>query len=297
MRKIVVLCCVFLLSILTSAKDALPTAKEEFYFLQNAIDRIIQQVDPNAHIGIEIVSLKNGQKLYERNAKQKFVPASVQKIFTAAAALSILGPEYRFETKLYTQKEIKAGVLNGDLFLKGVGDPSLTSADLQDLAFQLARTGVKVIKGDLAIDNFDFDQITLGPGWMWDEGAEYWNSPIDALLVNHSCVTVWVEPGAQENLPARVTLTPEVEGVTILNLTKTTPRKGEIDVRRRWMTKENLIEVGGNIELNSPAEQYEIPVESPSLYAALLFRDFLAEQGIQIEGEVVYKKTPAMRVQ
>ncbi len=72
-----------------------------------------------------------------------FVPASAQKIFTAASALSVLGADYRFETRLFRQDEVKEGILQGDLYLKGGGDPSLTTADLKKLAFQLSRTGIK----------------------------------------------------------------------------------------------------------------------------------------------------------
>lgn len=232
MRKfgwIVSALCVF--SLLSSATNEKSASKVDIYFLKSAIDRTIQQVDPNAHIGIEIVSLKNGQKIYERNAKHMFIPASTQKIFTTAAALATLGSDYRFETKIFHIGTAKEGVLEGDLYLKGEGDPSLTTADLQDFAFQLSRMGIKTIRGDLVIDNFDFDNISQGPGWMWDEGAEYWNSPIDALLVNHSCVTVWVEPGLHENMAAKVSVSPKVEGVAVQNFAKTSAKKGELNVR------------------------------------------------------------------
>lgn len=292
MRKLGwIVCSIFLFSLLSSASNE-KSSKVDLYFLRKAIDRTIQEVDPNAHIGIEIISLKDGQKLYERNAKHMFVPASAQKIFTAASALSVLGADYRFETRLFRQDEVKEGILQGDLYLKGGGDPSLTTADLKKLAFQLSRTGIKTIQGDLVIDNFDFDNISQGPGWMWDEGAEYWNSPIDALLVNHSCVTVYVEPGAKENTPAAVAIHPKIEGVNVQNFAKTIKKNGELSISRRWVTKENLIEIGGTISLQSPGKQYEIPVESPSLYAAILFRDLLAELGIQLTGKITFKQVP-----
>lgn len=284
---------VFLLCLtsLFSAQRSL-TPKEEFYFLKNAIDRTIQQVDPNLNIGIEVISLKTGLKLYERNTEHMFVPASTLKSFTAASALALLGSNFQFETALFREGEIKNGALMGDLYLKGSGDPSLLTDDLQDLALQLSQTGIHEIQGDLLIDNYDFDDLTLGPGWMWDEGADYWNSPIDALLVNHSCITLTIEPAKKEGAAPKITVFPEIPGVTVHNFAKTDGEKRDLRVSRRWMTKENLIEITGSIDPNAASEEFQIPLESPSLYAAQLFLQLLEKQKIRLTGEIHYKKTP-----
>lgn len=278
--------------LLISGADQEPATKQDLYFLKSSIDRLIQNVDPNVHIGIEVVSLKNGQKLYERNAKHMFVPASTLKIFTAASALALLGTDFRFQTQLLANQEIKQGVLQGDLYLKGSGDPSLKTEDLQNLVFKLSLAGVRSIKGDLIIDNFDFDNIAQGPGWMWDEGAEYWTAPIDGLLVNHSSVSVWVEPGLKVTDPARVAVYPEVEGVEVKNSAKTSEKASDLRVTRRWITKENLIEVEGSIDLKSKPQNYTIPLEAPALYTATLFRSLLAQKGIEFVGQVRFKRAP-----
>ncbi len=290
---------VFFFFALLPAQNKL-TQKEKLSILGSSIERTILEVDPHLNIGIEIVSLNNGLKLYEKNGRNVFVPASCQKLFTTAAALGILGTDFRFDTSLFLDGKIVEGDLYGDLYLKGSGDPSLITDDLEELALQLLRCGVTTIKGDLLIDNFDFDSITQGPGWMWDEGADYWNSALDALLVNHSCINVWVEPGKTVGSSARVTVYPEIEGVTIQNLAKTTDKpidkgcakKDELAVARRWMAKENLIEVCGMIEINSTPKVFSVSLESPSLYAALLFRDLLQKHGIALTGEIKYQKVP-----
>lgn len=293
MLKRIFLLYFFLISgLLLSATELPKTAREESYYLTNAIDRIVQQVDPYAHVGIEIVSLKSGQKLYERNALKMFTPASVQKLFTAAAALGILGPNFHFETHLYADRPVDHGILDGNLYFKGSGDPSLTSEHLQNLVFQLTLHGLKTIRGDLLIDHYDFDTVTQGPGWMWDEGAEYWNSPIDGLLVNHSSIAIWVEPGEAVGSQAKIVAYPEVEEVTIQNLVTTSEKPGKCSVSRRWMTKENVIEVEGVIEQKCSPKRYDIPLETPSLYAAQLLRNLLHAQGVQLLGKIHYRKTP-----
>ncbi|MFI5333686.1 MAG: D-alanyl-D-alanine carboxypeptidase/D-alanyl-D-alanine-endopeptidase [Chlamydiales bacterium] len=268
------------------------TPQEELRFLKNAIDRTIEQVNPDLHIGIEIVSLKNGLKIYEKNAKQMFIPASVQKLFTAAASLSILGSDFRFETALYSEGEIQNGILAGNLYLKGSGDPSLVTDDLETLVSELEGAGIKQIRGDLCIDHFDFDQVTLGPGWMWDEGAEFWNSPLDALLVNHSCVTLWIGPGENVGNPCQITMTPEIPSVEVCNYSKTSKEKGVLEVCRTSSTKGSRIQVSGTMDVKDLLREYRIPLEDPSLYAAELLHLLLGKHNIFVTGKIRYQKVP-----
>ena len=103
--------------------------------LQSGVEKIIRNKDPDVHIGIEVVSLTTGEKLYQKSPNHLFVPASSQKLVTAAAALHLLGIDFRFETKLYTDGKIGQKTLKGNLYLQGSGDPELAVLDLEELAF------------------------------------------------------------------------------------------------------------------------------------------------------------------
>src|SRR6478736_8022507 len=90
------------------------------------------QKDPalkNASISFYILNLNNGEELAEYNSNRALVPASTLKILSTAAALSILGPDFKYETKIYFSGNFdkNSGVLNGDLIIAGSGDPSLQS--------------------------------------------------------------------------------------------------------------------------------------------------------------------------
>ncbi len=272
-------------------KDVPPTPKEQLYFLKNAIDRVVYTVDPNINIGIQVISLKNGQDLYQKNADNMFVPASSQKIFTAAASLSILGADFRFETGLLADKPIENGVLCGDLYFKGSGDPSLSYRDLEEMVFQLKLLGLKEISGDLAFDNFDFDDVEQGPGWMWDEGADFWNAPLDALMVNHSSVDLWIKP-KRVGVAPEILIDPCTGFVKIQNVAVTGEEKGELRVERKWMTRENLIQVSGMIEQKSPAVRFQVAIADPSLYTATLLHELLSAHKIRIGGKIVRQETP-----
>src|ERR1700744_3990930 len=86
--------------------------------IQNGADRLIDQIDPTMNIGIEVVDLTTGATLYHRNQARTFIPASNMKLFSDAAALMVLGPDYRFRNQLSTNaSQLQQGILNGSLYL------------------------------------------------------------------------------------------------------------------------------------------------------------------------------------
>lgn len=274
--KILFIICTLLFS--TASLSAREKGKDKIEALKNTIERTIASVDPNINIGIEVISLKTGEILYERNAKQLFIPASCVKLLTCAAALDQLGPEYQFETKVLKDEK-------GNLYILGGGDPSLDRQGLADLVMQTALTQEKLFSGDLIVDCSLFDTITNGPGWMWDEGHYYWNSPIDALLVDHSCVELWVVPKAIKT-PPEVILQSGSDYVVIENRAVTTEEKGDLEVGRSPISRENKIEIRGLLNNKTPPRLFRVPVEFPHLYTAHLFRKILREKGISCKGEI-----------
>lgn len=294
-RRLVHFCFLVLIPFVFFAKIEAGTKqlrKDQIAYLQNGIERIIQATDPNVHVGIEIVSLKDGLRLYQKNAQNCFVPASLQKIFTAAAALDVLGVDFCFETKVLTDGPVRKNTLEGNLYLKGGGDPELSIKDLEELVLQLKAMQIREIKGNLIVDHSDFDDIAQGPGWMWDEGSDYWNSPLDALTVNHSCVNVWIEPADEVFKQPIVRIEPKTDYITILNLASMTEKPGTLSVNRHWESKENLIRIQGEMVLGSQPKQVKIAVEAPHLYTGHVFYELLKKNKISLKGGLVVQETP-----
>ena len=255
-----------------------------FATLREDLDEIVEQFDAKAHVGIEVVSIKTGQKLYQRNSDHLFVPASCSKLFTGAAALSILGVDYQFETKLFLDGE-------GNLYLKGSGDPSLSRYDIEKLATQLVMRGVTEV-GEIYVDNFDFDDFSQGPGWMWDEPIEYWNSPMDGLTVDHSSVHVWIIPGKQVATPPLVCIDPALRNFIIQNRAVTGTEES-LKVDRRPIPNDWTIDVEGSISFKSNPLEFKIPVPYPSIYAGQILKNLLQIRGVKIRGEIRRERTPA----
>lgn len=161
------------------------TLEEKRNIIHYGVEELIQSVDEAALVGMEVYSLDEGETLYERNAKSRFVPASSLKLLTAGAVLECLGENDCFETRVAVDGEIKEGILVGNCYLVGSGDPSLKGIDLVDLVEQMGE--LQKIEGDIVLDVTCFEDGPLGPGWMWDEGNDAWAAPISALNIEHNC--------------------------------------------------------------------------------------------------------------
>lgn len=145
--------------------------------LGERIERVLEEGDQTALVGIEVYSMRKGKVIYERNAKKRFVPASTLKVVTGAAALDRLGDESVFETQL---------VVDGDRgYLVGSGDPSFGLGDLEKLVLQF--------KGkELLVDGGIFEGPVMGPGWMWDEEPAFWSVPMAGINLDHNFIEGFV---------------------------------------------------------------------------------------------------------
>ena len=148
------------------AEQAQPAAAREVdsQRLSGELRRILADADMGgATVGLIFMDLETGEVILEQQADTLLNPASNAKIVTAAAALAILGPEYRFETALYGDQDGTA--VDGPLYLRGRGDPTLEISDIWGLAAELRRRGVRVIRGDIVVDATYFDDTTEPPAF------------------------------------------------------------------------------------------------------------------------------------
>ena len=267
-------------------------SKKSLQHIQQGMDKILNKIDQNVHVGIEVVSLETKQRLYEKNAHKLFVPASTTKLFVAGAALSTLGPHFTFETSLLTDGPVKDHTIRGNVYLQGSGDPSFTLNDLEQMVLILRLSQVKEIQGDLIVDHFAFDSFPEGPGWMWDDIHSVSYSPMNALSINHNCLNVWVRPADKVATPPRVFAYPKTGYVKIENHA-TTGEKEEIpSLGRVLRMKRNTIQVKGEIGIRSDIQSFQIPIEGPHLYAVTLLHSVLKKAGIEWKGKMRVQKAP-----
>ena len=258
--------------------------------LRGDLDRIL--ADPRldgAHAGVVVRDPVSDEVLYRRDGASRATPASNAKLFTSAAALESLGPDYRFRTEVSASGQRRGEVLRGDLHLRGTGDPTMLAADYDRLAERVAASGIRQVRGRLLTDDTWFDEKPLGPGWAWDDEPYAYGAPVSALTVapntdyDAGSVLVRVTPG-ERGAPARAELDPATRAVEIDNRSVTGPpgTPPSVTVEREHGT--GRIVVSGSIPQDSAPVEEQSSVPDPSAYAADVFARALAARGVTVGG-------------
>lgn len=253
-----------------------------------------------AQVSVTVRDAPTGEVLYARNADARLIPASNQKLFIAAAAFAVLGPEYRFRTAVLTAGRPQNGVLEGNLYLKGTGDPTMLVSRYADLAAALAGRGIRNVRGRLVADDTWFDDVRLGPDWSWDDEAFAFAAQVSALTVapdedfDAGTVIVDVHPGLAEGTPARVIVTPSTPYLKVINRARTgiAGSRATLAVDREHGT--NTIVLAGSIPLGPERMRRWVSVWEPTAYAAEVFRESLTRHGIRVDGRTTFGSTPLL---
>ena len=245
------------------------------------------------HWGIHAIQLKTGRVLASFNADHFFIPASNTKLFTSAYALTALGSDHRFATRVLAAGSIDAGgKLTGDLVLSGGGDPSLSSrvypynrdnpfgqdhlAPLRDLARQLQDQGVKHITGRILGDDSQLIFDPVPNGWAAGDGLFESGAPVSALSFNDNIFELRVNANG-------ITLNPPVEYFALLNEIRTSPAESR-RIRIDRQPGSRTVMLSGNLPPGAKEYSNQLAVDEPALYAAVAFRQVLREQGIRVDG-------------
>lgn len=263
------------------------------------VERVIaaNPVLSRAHIGIRLVAL-DGHELFARHARHWFVPASNTKLFSTALALSRLGPNFRFATRLTAEAEPDdAGVLHGDLRFVGAGDPSLSGraypydkenewADdppiLDELAVQLARRGVKRIDGAVIGDDTAYLWEPFPDGWGIDDPLWEFGAPVSALTIQDNSFRLEVRPGPAPGDPAEVSLFPDVGQLTLVPSVVTVSPADSPRIRVERLANTRELRVFGSIATGGKPYSTLLAVEDPAHYAAQALTAALERHGIAV---------------
>jgi len=242
----------------------------------------------HSHSGIEVFSLEDGRVLYGFHAHDLLNPASNTKIFTSAAALYRLGPDYRWATEIFLDSPPDhGGVVKGNLTLRGKGDPTLLSERMWEIATELWHLGLRQVKGDLILDDSFFDAVYEGPGWDQEDTDRAYLAPISALASNWGSFAIYVSPGDRAGQKARVEIEPMSPYFKLDNQVITGGRGV-----RRIKTSGSVardgyhVKVSGHIPSDSPTAAFWRKVGDPTRYTGETFRAILAQRGIKITGRI-----------
>ena len=238
-----------------------------------------------------IVSLTRGDTLYSTNPGGLLLPASTMKLFTAALAFDTFGPEHTFTTTVLRDGSIGPdGTLNGNLVLRGGGDPGLSTryyrapADgpMASLARMIATSGIKRVSGDLVADASAFESKRVPDGWLSRYLESGYAARVSALSMDENLATVVITP--QSNGRAAVSLDPPSSTVPVINNARTVAGKGaKLSIRR---LTDGRIDVRGWIGSNAGSRSYLVVIDDPAPWVAGALQSALAAQGVTISGQV-----------
>jgi D-alanyl-D-alanine carboxypeptidase/D-alanyl-D-alanine-endopeptidase (penicillin-binding protein 4) len=260
--------------------------------LARQIDQAIDEGGlTKARWGIFVMSLKDGRVLYSRDGDRLFTPASNMKIYTTAAALDLLGADYRWHTSVYANKQIGAGgTIEGDLTLYGRGSPDLSSTSkdgqpsLAGLADQLYQRGIRQVRGDVVGDESYFRGELYALGWQWNDLQWYFGAAPSALSVDANAFEISIEPGGKQGDTATVKLQPESDYIHLKNNTATAERNSATTIGINRGLSDNEVRVWGELPTGGRAFTAYLSVHDPALWAATLFKKALTARGIKVDG-------------
>ncbi|HMC72388.1 MAG TPA: D-alanyl-D-alanine carboxypeptidase/D-alanyl-D-alanine-endopeptidase, partial [Mycobacteriales bacterium] len=245
--------------------------------------------------GAIIVSLTRGDTLFQENADRMLQPASTMKMYTSCVALDHFGPDYTFRTPALRDGTVGPdGTLNGNLYLKGVGDPSMGSrfwheqSPMDALAREIAAAGIKHVKGDIVGDATAFDDKLVPDGWKTSYLGAAYAAKVSALSLNENLVWIVVQPNGRK---ADVSLDPATTTIPVeSSVTVGGGSGGHISAARR---PDGSIIVRGSIGANSPPLKYSLVVDNPALFTTGALRASLQKVGVTVDGTTRLGPAPA----
>lgn len=249
---------------------------------------------PQEAVGVMVQQVDRSRPLILYNASRAMNPASNMKLLTTSAALELLGPAYTWHTDMLSAANLHDDVLDGDLFIKGYGDPALTLERFWALLHELRLQGVREIRGDLVLDNSYFDVPLSDPGNFDGQSDRAYNAVPDALLVNFKATRLIFQPDGDR---VRITADPSLPQLQIINHVQASAAVcedwKEHVTRTLQHEGENVsVTLGGHYPLACGEKWLELSLLDGTSYAALLFGQYWRDLGGVLKGAVKVGNAP-----
>jgi|TARA_R110000737_G_scaffold93859_3_gene127298 D-alanyl-D-alanine carboxypeptidase/D-alanyl-D-alanine-endopeptidase (penicillin-binding protein 4) len=211
------------------AQNAVQTAVNSFINYDNF---------KNASISICVKDLSSGETIAEHQKLLALPPASTVKLFSTASAFEILGYDYRPTTSFYTDGQVaQNGVISGNLYIKGGGDPSLGSkyfnADgkqnifLREWVHELIRLGVRKIDGKIIVDGSSFGYEGCPEGWTWGDMGNYYGAGPSGIVLRDNMLIYYFKTAEVGSLSTLLRTEPEIDGLHFMNNVKAAKQSGD----------------------------------------------------------------------
>ena len=263
--------------------------------LNDDLGNALTQHTRSGRWGVMVVSLTRGDTLFRASPDAMMQPASTMKMYTSVLALDRFGADYEFKTSVLRESQVGPdGTLEGNLYLRGGGDPSLsprfwgTINPMDSLARLVAAAGVRHIHGDIIGDASAFDPQLVPEGWLSRYLGAAYAARVSALSLNENLVWVVVQADGKN---AVVTLDPATTTVPVQSTVRVVGgSRGRISAVRQ---KDGSILVRGAIGSSAPPQRYSLVVDDPASFTTGALRAALEKAGVVVDGRVTVGATPS----
>lgn len=295
---------IVLLGIFLSSCTKLPVSSGELSSQPKAVKEFVgAEIVEHGDLSFYAVDLKTGKVVAAHREKSALVPASVMKIVTSAAALEVMGGDKTFETKLmYEGKIDKAGLLKGDLYIQGGGDPTLGSdgisaapeAFLADWVKEMKKARITSVNGDIIVldDLFGYDGI---PGkWLWEDMGTDYAPGTYGISIFDNIYTLYLSSGGPGTTPKIIGTKPEMKDLTFDNQAVVSS-DGKRDIYVRGVPFENRRGFYGIVPENRAELTIKSDIPDPGFFLGQYFSDYMRKNGIKFKGKVTTARVTAKR--
>lgn len=250
-------------------------------------------------VGLQVVDVETGLEVFSHGQDAALTPASTMKAVTAAAALKELGPSFSFTTQVWMDGELNGdGVLQGDLYIRGTGDPTFVIEDLWKMVYDLRLEGLREVTGNIYFDDSYMTPERGVPGWTktsdMENGPAYFPS-LGGLSLNFNTVAIVARPGPDVGGPAIVELETKAPGIL---KTESELLTGAKNTRRRVYLERTVsgpsasFKLTGSLPQDAGAQRYYRSVPDAKAYFTGAFASMCKDQGLKIRGKYLEGDVP-----
>ncbi len=246
----------------------------------------------HAQWSVCVMNIKKDSTLFEYNSNTSLIPASTLKVLTTGAALNILGSDFRFETKIEYDGifDSVSGILHGNLYITGGGDPTLESEYFKDKkdsvsavekwATIIKEKGIKKIEGAIVADASIFDENTTPSQWIWADMGNYYGAGASGLTYRDNKITLYFKSGVENSLTEIKKVVPQISDLKIINNVKAGGKKDNAFVYASPYSYRYLVE--GSVPTNQSNYEVDALMPDPALFCAQQFYEAVLKKQISV---------------
>lgn len=261
--------------------------------LQSKITSLLSKLPSSTDYAVMIYDPMADDTIYAHNPTHPMIPASNTKLFTTIAAMNYIGADALVYTRILTDAlMIDDGIIDGNIYLKGFGDPIFSYSKLESMVKKLADEGLRTVEGDVIADDTYYDNNYTRDDWILDEKANVDLPPVSALVLDDNSLSVRVTAKGKAGTPVSVKINNGFDFVTIVNNATVTTGRNSISLKLDTSGDNLRLTVNGKLRARKYPVYYSVYFDDPPEITARIFKKTLEKYGIAVKGNAHKGEAP-----